>query len=109
MQYKHHHLYIQCAFIAELRLSHVLVTWFSHIPGILDETLNAAHTVFFVPQYTSILPAVAEACVAATADRERGRLKGAQVLEILHERSHFGAPDVGNMRHAALNLKSVCR
>lgn len=88
--------HMQYAFIAELRLSHFF-----------DEILSAAHTMFFCPQYTSVLPAVVEACVAVTGDRERSQLKGAQVLEILHERSHFGAPDVGNIRHAALSPKRV--
>ena len=87
MQYKYHHVYA------------------GHIFQI--KILSAAHTVFFVPQYTSVLPAVVEACVAVTEDGERGRLKGAQVLEVLHERSNFGAPDVGNIWQAALSPESV--
>lgn len=45
--------------------------------------------------------------MAVAGDREQGRLKGSQVLEILHERSHFGAPDVGNTRHATLNSETL--
>lgn len=48
-------------------------------------------------QFTSILPAVAEACAAVMREGERRRLMGAQVLELLHERSHFGAPDVSTI------------
>eukprot|EP00904_Undaria_pinnatifida_P009331 jgi/Undpi1/5528/HiC_scaffold_2.g00805.m2 len=59
-----------------------------------DPTLTLARVYAGVREYTSVLPAVAEACVAVTGDQGRGRLKGPQLLEILHERSHFGAPDV---------------
>lgn len=34
-----------------------------------------------------------------TAGDEGGQLKGAQLLEVLHERSHFGAPDVSHECH----------
>lgn len=48
-------------------------------------------------QYQAILPAVAEACFAAAGSGEAAPLKGAQLLEVLNERSHFGAPDVRDL------------
>lgn len=47
-------------------------------------------------QYQAVLPAVAEACFLVSESEGGGRLKGAQMIEALHERSHFGAPDVSD-------------
>lgn len=50
-----------------------------------------------VTQFQPILPAILEACSAVAGDGERGPLQGPQLLEALHERSHFGAPDVSDL------------
>eukprot|EP00752_Nemacystus_decipiens_P015142 g13489.t1 len=63
-----------------------------------DPTLTLARVYAGVREYQSILPAVAEACAAVTSSNTHthtsGGLKGPQLLEALHERSHFGGPDV---------------
>lgn len=63
-----------------------------HTFGVLKWYRNVRFAV--TNQYQAVLPAVAEACFAVAGEGEKGMLKGAQVLEMLHERSHFGAPDV---------------
>lgn len=37
---------------------------------------------------------MAEACAAVDGEGGSEALRGARLLEALHERSHFGAPDV---------------
>lgn len=48
------------------------------------------------PQYQAVLPAIADTCVAVTAQGEGPPRKGAEMLELLQERSQFGSPDVSH-------------
>ncbi|CAM9312401.1 unnamed protein product, partial [Hapterophycus canaliculatus] len=45
-------------------------------------------------QYQTVLPAIAEACAIVTGGANSEALKGPQLLEAIHEMSHFGPPDV---------------
>lgn len=66
-------------------------------PFISLDPVRTHHTPPFFFQYQSILPAIAEACAAVTQNGDSEALKGPQLLEALHERSHFGGPDVSHI------------
>lgn len=74
--------------------SKVEVTYYMVPVYHLLSSYPARHTLTHRFQYQSILPAIAEACAALNGDGDSGALRGPQLLEALHERSHFGGPDV---------------